>query len=175
MSAGPGLSPRATHALVGALITGLLVTFGASTCMLMTHDSLGSGGDPATASDGTRGEQLYGLCVTCHERDGRGKPRRAPPLVGSPYVNGPDDPLIRIALDGLQGTPAPDGGAYVERMTGFERLSDADLAAVLTYIRERFGRGAGPISADAVRRVRGLTSGRLLPWTPRELQVSGQS
>lgn len=165
--ADSGLSPRATRRIVVLLIAAALVTVGVGT-WLSRGNALGDGSSDVDPD--RRGSQVYGLCVTCHELDGRGEPERAPPLVGSAYVRGAPEALIRIALDGLQGTRAADGRAYVERMTGFERLADSDIAAVLTFIRRAFGDGASAISTEDVRRVRGVTSGRTLPWTPRELQ-----
>ena len=37
-------------------------------------------------------------------------------------------------------------------MPPFRQLSDEDLAGILSYIREKFGGGASPVSAGASRR-----------------------
>lgn len=169
MTVGPGLSPRATHGVVLLVVLGAIVSVGAGVWWHRLDGRSRLEGSAGVDPD-VRGEQVYGLCVTCHERDGRGEPGRSPPLVGSAYVRGSPDALIRVALDGFQGSRTPAGRAYTERMTGFEHLSDSDLAAVLTYVRRSFGAGAPAIGTEDVRRVRGATSGRILPWTPQELQ-----
>ena len=38
-------------------------------------------------------------------------------------------------------------------------MSDADLAAVLTYIRASWGNKAGPVSADDVKTIRAAVAG----------------
>jgi mono/diheme cytochrome c family protein len=48
-------------------------------------------------------------------------------------------------------------------------LGDGQLAAILTYVRGAWDHRAGPVSSDAVARVRTATSGRQTPWTRAEL------
>ena len=59
-----------------------------------------------------QGGEVYGsLCFTCHNEDGRGRPlagaangaMMAPPLAGSPRVNGHRDYVIKTLLKGLTG------------------------------------------------------------------------
>ncbi len=50
-------------------------------------------------------------------------------------------------------------------------LSDADLAGVLTYIRESWGNQAGPLTADDVKSVRAALGGRPQPLTGEELKT----
>lgn len=58
--------------------------------------------------------------------------------------------LIRIVLDGAKSVAtraAPTGPA----MPAFGwKLSDAEVAATLTYLRHSWGNAAAPVSADAV-------------------------
>ena len=87
------------------------------------------------------GAELYkGICLGCHQPDGRGKEKLAPSLVDSPYVKGPDATApIRILLSGKEGTfglMPPLGGA----------LSDEQIASVLTYIRREWGHTAPPVA-----------------------------
>ena len=49
-------------------------------------------------------------------------------------------------------------------------LSDAQISAVLSYIRKAFGKGAPEISADTVKLIRAKTAGRAEPWTAEELR-----
>jgi mono/diheme cytochrome c family protein len=48
-------------------------------------------------------------------------------------------------------------------------ISDAEIADVLTYVRQSFGNQGNPVSADQVKAVRAATAGRTAPWTTAEL------
>ena len=70
----------------------------------------------------------------------------------------------RILLNGKEGAVGlmPPIGAI---------LSDAQIAAVLTYIRREWGNAATPVDPDVVKTIRALTSGRAKPWTDTELNA----
>jgi mono/diheme cytochrome c family protein/glucose/arabinose dehydrogenase len=122
---------------------------------------------PLSAADQQRfdaGADIYkNLCIGCHQPDGRGKEKIAPPLVESRYTNGPDaTAAMRILLAGKEGTVGlmpPLGGA----------LNDEQIAAVLTYVRREWGNGGTPVVPDDVAEIRGLTKTRTRPWTDAEL------
>lgn len=121
---------------------------------------------PLTADEQTRfgaGREVYrASCQACHEADGRGLPGRAAPLVGSPHVLARPEVPVRILLHGKEGATGlmPAIGAA---------LTDAQVAAVLTYVRREWGHGASPVDATAVSRVRAQTTDRTRPWTDAEL------
>jgi mono/diheme cytochrome c family protein len=48
-------------------------------------------------------------------------------------------------------------------------LSDAEIAAVATYIRSSWGNKALPITAETVAKARAAHAGRTTPWTIPEL------
>jgi hypothetical protein len=50
-------------------------------------------------------------------------------------------------------------------------LSDEDLAATLTYIRQSWGNKAPAVSPDQVKAVRAQLTGRTQPWTAEELNA----
>jgi mono/diheme cytochrome c family protein len=50
-----------------------------------------------------------------------------------------------------------------------EILNDADIAAVLTYIRRAWGQTASPIDPATVQQLRTATADRKRAWTPAEL------
>jgi mono/diheme cytochrome c family protein len=86
----------------------------------------------------------------------------AKPLVGSPWVLGDADKLIRIVLHGKEGAMLmPPAGAA---------LTNDQVAAVLTYVRHAWGNAASAVDAAQVKEVRGLTTGRTRPWTEEELR-----
>jgi mono/diheme cytochrome c family protein len=49
------------------------------------------------------------------------------------------------------------------------QLKDADIAAVVSYVREKFGNGAPPIVAATVARVRKTTATHTKPYSAREV------
>ena len=115
------------------------------------------------------GSAIYtNLCVGCHQPDGRGKEKMAPPLVESRYTNAMDGGAsVRILLAGKEGPIGlmpPLGGA----------LNDEQIASVLTYVRREWGNTGSPVAVDDVTEIRGLTKTRTKPWTDAELTPAGR-
>ena len=50
-------------------------------------------------------------------------------------------------------------------------MEDADIAAVITYVRRAWGHGADPVTPETVGAVREATAGRGTPWTIEELDA----
>lgn len=120
------------------------------------------------------GRSVYqGLCIACHQMNGRGMPSLAPPLVDSPWALGSEERLIRIILQGIYGPMVLNNVEWNLVMPGQKDnplLDDEKIAAVLTYIRREWEHGAEPVSVEAVNRVREETKAREVPWTVRELE-----
>ena len=126
---------------------------------------------PIAASDRrmVAGQAIYkDNCAGCHTDAGTGSAGLFARLAGSHAVQS-DDPttLIRVVLEGSQGVGtagAPTGPA----MPSFGwRLNDAQVATVLTYIRNAWGNAATAVAADQVKAVRAsLTSGANLGRNP---------
>jgi mono/diheme cytochrome c family protein len=55
-------------------------------------------------------------------------------------------------------------------MPPWKSLSDADMAAVLTYVRSSFGNHADAVTPEEVARERAATAGRTTMWTVAELE-----
>jgi mono/diheme cytochrome c family protein len=114
-------------------------------------------------------------CATCHQPDGKGLDPAFPPLVGTPWVTGSEERLIKIALHGIHGKIEVNGKTYdpekgVPPMTAFGAiLNDKELAAVLTYVRNSWGNKAAPVSAETVKKVRESTKDRSIFWKPEDL------
>lgn len=112
-------------------------------------------------------------CQGCHQPDGRGVPGVFPPLIGSEWVTGPPETVVRILLNGLQGPITVAGGAFDGVMPPWrDQLSDTEIAAVATYIRQWGANDAGPVDAALVARLRTATAGRSGPWTAGELRAA---
>jgi mono/diheme cytochrome c family protein len=119
--------------------------------------------NPATAAalakghEADRGAELYDdNCSACHHTDGAGSPQALPKIAGNSSVLAQDpNSLIRLVLAGsaLPGTtaaPSPLG------MPGFGwRLSNEEVAQLLTFIRSSWGNRASSVTAGEVARVRG--------------------
>jgi cytochrome c oxidase subunit II len=96
------------------------------------------------AAPAVDGQKVYAAqCMACHQASGAGMPPSFPSLVGSKVANGPADEHIRQTLKGRNLMPP------------FAHLSDADIAAVLTYERTSWGNTGGPVTAEQVKAQRG--------------------
>jgi mono/diheme cytochrome c family protein len=94
-------------------------------------------------------------CAICHADT-----RDYPSLAHNAIVSARDPAtIIRVVLQGSQSVPAPHGPIGFS-MPAFPVLSDDDVAAVLTYIRNSWGSRAGPVTVKQVRAARAAaTSG----------------
>lgn len=76
-------------------------------------------------------------CATCHY--GGRDSKLAPDLIGSAIVNDPDPTaLIRTILHGQQRVSMVGGKKFNGIMPPQAYLSDRDIAAITTYIRQEF-------------------------------------
>jgi mono/diheme cytochrome c family protein len=114
--------------------------------LLVTGWWLGSG-IAVAQTEAVDGKAIYTRdCLACHMADGRGVPGMNPPLTGSAWVAGPADSLAGFVLTGGFGPEI--------LMARFDYLSDAELAALLTYIRAEFADIDETISAERMAAVR---------------------
>ena len=87
-----------------------------------------------------RGKKVYVNCLACHGDQGQGVPPTFPPLTGSAITTGPIEEHIDIVMNGRPNTT----------MVAFKaQLSDADLAAVITYERNALGNSVGDLVQPA--------------------------
>ena len=105
---------------------------------------------------GMRGSRVYlDNCNACHRSDGSGANRTFPNLVKNEAVNAKDPiTLIHIVLAGASmplTQTAPSAFAMPD--LGW-RLSDAEVADVLTFVRGSWGNHAVAVNRDEVGRVR---------------------
>jgi mono/diheme cytochrome c family protein len=128
---------------------------------------------PTGGLDLARGKTVYeNICGVCHNNDGMGKPNQAPPFVGSEWVLGSPSHLIRIPLVGLSGPVKVKDQEWNLSMPNMgAALSDDDLAAVLTYMRQSWGNKAPVITPEQVKAVRKEVGNRTQPWTASELNA----
>jgi mono/diheme cytochrome c family protein len=105
-----------------------------------------------------QGARIYEkFCADCHQRNGTGVPRIYPPLVNNEAIVMPY-PInaIRIVVNGgfppsTQGNPRPYG------MPPFgQDLTDQEIAAVVSFIRQSWGNHAPAVSPAEVASARGI-------------------
>lgn len=112
---------------------------------------------PADAATLALGARLYERhCADCHGAQGAGAPGLVPALAGNrAVVLAAPDNLLRVVLGGAFG-PATAGRPRPHGMPPFATvLSDAEIAAVVSYIRASWGHRAAPVTALEVNRQRG--------------------
>jgi mono/diheme cytochrome c family protein len=133
-------------------------------------------GAPASGAAGAagataNGAELFTRCAACHQATGLGVPGAYPPLSGSEWLlNNPEVP-IRIVLHGLQGPITVKNTSFNNAMTPFgDQLSDAEIAAIITYERSSWGNSASKITAEQVASVRAATKSQTTPWNPADLK-----
>jgi len=95
----------------------------------------------AAAADGKAVFQKS--CAACHQASGKGIPGAFPALAGNAFVQGPAQDPATVLLRGRGGMP--DFSAS---------LSDADMAAVLTYVRTSWGNSADALTEQQVATLR---------------------
>jgi len=121
---------------------------------------------PLTAAEQQRfdaGREVYrNICQACHQPDGRGLARVAPPLVGYVLALAPPEITARIVLNGKEGSVGlmPPIGTT---------LTNDQIASVLTYVRREWGQTGDPVDPATVEAVRAQTASRTRPWTDDEL------
>jgi cytochrome c oxidase subunit 2 len=87
------------------------------------------------------GEEKYNqVCAACHKVDGTGTPPAFPALKGSKIATGPAVDHIAIVVNGKAGTAMQAFGA---------QLTDAELAAIITYERNAWGNNTGDLVQPA--------------------------
>ena len=117
-----------------------------------------------------RGAAVYArTCIACHQPTGLGLPPVFPPLANAPIVAGNPELPVKFILQGLMGPITVNGMTYNSMMPPVAGVSDADIADVLTYVRQSFGNKANAVTADQVKAIRAATAGRTTMWTTAEL------
>jgi mono/diheme cytochrome c family protein len=122
-----------------------------------------------------RGAKVYrNQCAQCHQADGNGVPGVYPPLAGSDWVVGHPQVMARILINGLNGPIVVKGNTYNGNMPAFGSsglaLSEKDIAAVITYVRQEWGNAASEVTEPMIGDYSALYAGRSTPWQAAELK-----
>ena len=111
----------------------------------------------AVAAAHPDGKKLYlERCASCHQPDGKGVSGTFPPLAGNKDETAKDPSrVIGIVLHGLNTELVVNGKKYPGGMPAWKgQLSNAEIAAILTYIRSSWGNKASPVTEKQVAAVK---------------------
>jgi cytochrome c6 len=110
--------------------------------LLLTGAALAQAPPPAPLFQ--QGQQVFDdNCAQCHRRNGEGLPNTFPALNGDPFVVGDPRPVIATVLNGRQGKLG-------QMPTWKDKLSDQQIAAVVTYIRQAWSNKAAGVTPKSV-------------------------
>ena len=158
------------------VIVGALFIFAVGYMWTTYQNNPASYGDRRTAADfavatvdaggAVDGAQIYtSQCLACHQATGLGLPGVFPPLAGSEWVTGKASVAVQIVLHGVSGDLTVKGSHYNGMMPTFkDKLSDAEIAAVVSHIRGNFGNSVDGVDAATVKAQRAATATRPGPW-----------
>lgn len=98
------------------------------------------------------GHRLYvGLCAGCHGTDGEGRPHASVPLDTNTtaMLDNPNN-LVKVISNGVEAHNLA-GSERLQEMPGFgDRLNDGEMAALVNYMRVRWGGLPGDVDAQRV-------------------------
>lgn len=117
-----------------------------------------------------KGATVFNNCQGCHQASGVGQPGLIPPLAGSEWVAGGTERTARIVLRGLMGPVTVKGANYNGVMPTQAQLSDAELASVLTYVRNSWGNQGSMVTKEMLTKVRKDIESHPAPWTAPDLE-----
>lgn len=111
---------------------------------------------PADRAMVTSGEAIYvDSCSACHQTQGQGVQGLIPALKDGTMIHAQDpSSIIRLILHGGRGAWTPENPNAVSMPSYGWKLSDSQIASVVTYIRGAWGNAAAPVSADTVASLR---------------------
>src|SRR5690606_28902290 len=127
------------------------------------------------------GEQVFhgkAACAVCHGSAGSGQSGIAPTLWASQWVSD-SERLIKVLLHGLTG-PITVGNhewntpGVMPGFAGRADISDRELAAVATYIRNRWGNAedtGGALDEATVAKIRAATATRSAPYAEEDFPL----
>ncbi len=104
-----------------------------------------------------RGKQLFQQhCYLCHQASGQGTTGVFPPLAKSDFLMADKARAIRILCEGISQEITVNGVKYNGTMPP-STLNDAEVADVLTYVRNSWNNSGDTVSAEEVKSVRATT------------------
>jgi mono/diheme cytochrome c family protein len=102
-------------------------------------------------------------CIACHQKSGKGLAGSFPPLAGNLDLMRDRVFPVYVLLNGLEGKITVAGKDYNAQMPPFSHLSDAEIAALVRYIRGAWNNASlrpanmKPVDAETVKAARTKT------------------
>lgn len=91
---------------------------------------------PTTRPETANGSVLFATqCVACHQANGQGVAEYYPPLAGNRDLFLDRIFPVYVLLNGLSGEIMVEGKTFNGQMPSFSYLADADIAALVNYVR----------------------------------------
>jgi mono/diheme cytochrome c family protein len=143
----PAWKGQLSNAQIAAVITYIRSTWG-NKAAVVTEAQVADAGAPS----GLSGAQIFALkCATCHGAKGQGA-AAIPPLAANPDIAAADPKeMIGTIVNGRSGQLTVNAKTYDGKMpTWSGQLSNADIAAVATYIRSAWGNHAAGVTEQQV-------------------------
>lgn len=115
---------------------------------------------PAAQAAKVGGKTVYQQsCATCHGAEGKGQPGYFPPLAGNSDLFKDQVFPVLVVLNGISSPITVEGQSYNGSMPAFNHLSDAEIAAVVNFVRDSWGNRSKasqtrPVTAEVVAQQR---------------------
>lgn len=101
-----------------------------------------------------QGRKLYQQhCANCHQEDGSGLGRLIPPLENSDYMMESIERSVCIIKNGLTGEIMVNGKQYNQPMPANKGLTNIEVAEIVTYIHNTWGKHRGTVEVKTVERI----------------------
>lgn len=101
-----------------------------------------------------KGKTVYEKnCAACHGKNGEGRAPVFPPLTKADYIEGKPQVLAKAIVKGIRGPITVNGKPYNGIMP-FIAMSDADAAALSTFVMNAFNNGGGTITEKDIKQAR---------------------
>jgi len=122
-------------------------TLGLCLCLILLMGSgLAQSQDPDSLVQ--QGKEVFSEnCAACHRANGEGLPVKFPALNKNPYVLGDSGQVIATVLNGRKGQ-------WGTMSTWKDKLDDAQIAGVVTYIRQAWENKAPAVTPALVASIR---------------------
>lgn len=124
---------------------------------------------PAPAADGAA---LYARnCSACHQPQGTGLAKTFPPLAGNRDLFRDRLFPVYVVLNGLAGSITVEGDHFQGVMPQFDHLSDAELAAIIGYVRGAWGNASLKPGGFAEVDAAAIAQARKRPMKPADVHA----
>lgn len=118
--------------------------------LLVTLSACQNAQDLKTEQYYAEGYQLYTTqCANCHQADGKGLADLYPPLLASTYLSRQNE-LICVIKNGLSGEIQVAGKTYNRPMPANPKLTDIEIAEIVTYVTNTWGKETTYTPIDSV-------------------------